>query len=59
MRKVCDVGIRRSLAYLWIDIVPIVPGRFLGFAQPEGEVHILSPGNAVACSGCYFTIILT
>ncbi|KDR75797.1 hypothetical protein GALMADRAFT_97687 [Galerina marginata CBS 339.88] len=34
-----------------LDIVPIVPGRFLGFAHPHGEVHILSPGNAVACSG--------
>jgi Lipase (class 3) len=33
------------------DIVPIVPGRFLGFAHPHGEVHITSPGNAVACPG--------
>ncbi|TFK44798.1 alpha/beta-hydrolase [Crucibulum laeve] len=33
------------------DIVPIVPGRFLGFSHPHGEVHIISPGNAVSCSG--------
>ena len=33
------------------DIVPIVPGRFLGFQHPHGEVHILSPGHAVSCSG--------
>ncbi|TFY75768.1 hypothetical protein EWM64_g8245 [Hericium alpestre] len=33
------------------DLVPIVPGRFLGFEHPKGEVHIVSPGNAVACSG--------
>jgi len=33
------------------DIVPIVPGRFLNFAHGQGEVHILGPGNAVACSG--------
>ncbi|KAL0946173.1 hypothetical protein HGRIS_012436 [Hohenbuehelia grisea] len=33
------------------DIVPIVPGRALNFAHPHGETHILSPGNAVACSG--------
>ncbi|KAH9922812.1 alpha beta-hydrolase [Epithele typhae] len=33
------------------DMVPIVPGRFLGFSHPKGEVHITSPGNAVACSG--------
>lgn len=33
------------------DEVPIVPGRFLGFAHPHGEIHILSPGNAVSCPG--------
>ncbi|EPQ54752.1 alpha/beta-hydrolase, partial [Gloeophyllum trabeum ATCC 11539] len=33
------------------DIIPIVPGRFLGFQHPAGEIHIVSPGNAVACSG--------
>lgn len=33
------------------DVVPIVPGRFLGFGQVHGEVHLVSPGNAVACSG--------
>ncbi|KAI0061474.1 alpha/beta-hydrolase [Artomyces pyxidatus] len=34
-----------------IDLIPILPGRFLGFEHPHGEVHILSPGNAVLCSG--------
>ncbi|KAJ8461787.1 hypothetical protein ONZ45_g18174 [Pleurotus djamor] len=33
------------------DLIPIVPGRFLGFAHPHGEVHIVSPGNAVSCPG--------
>ncbi|OJT09887.1 Lipase [Trametes pubescens] len=33
------------------DLVPIVPGRFLGFQHPHGEIHIVSPGNAVACAG--------
>jgi len=33
------------------DVIPIVPGRFLGFAHPAGEVHIVSPGNAVSCPG--------
>ena len=33
------------------DLVPIVPGRFLGFEHPSGQVHIISDGNAVACSG--------
>ncbi|EJF63436.1 alpha/beta-hydrolase [Dichomitus squalens] len=31
------------------DLVPIVPGRFLGFQHPHGEIHIISPGNAVSC----------
>ncbi|KIY62159.1 alpha/beta-hydrolase [Cylindrobasidium torrendii FP15055 ss-10] len=33
------------------DLIPIVPGRGLGFAHPEGEVHIIDDGDAVACSG--------
>ncbi|KAI0670760.1 alpha/beta-hydrolase [Trametes maxima] len=33
------------------DLIPIVPGRFLGFQHPEGEIHIVSPGNAVSCAG--------
>ncbi|ETW81949.1 Lipase, class 3 [Heterobasidion irregulare TC 32-1] len=33
------------------DLVPIIPGRFLGFAHPHGEVHIVEPGNAVSCPG--------
>ena len=39
------------LSTLVSDVIPILPGRFLGFAHPHGEVHIISPGNAVACSG--------
>ena len=31
------------------DPVPTVPPRFLGFQHPHGEVHIVSPGNAVSC----------
>ncbi|KAH9166731.1 alpha/beta-hydrolase [Lactarius sanguifluus] len=32
------------------DPVPIVPGRFMGFAHPAGEVHIRDAGGAwVAC----------
>jgi len=33
------------------DLVPIVPGRFLGFVHPQGEIHLISAGNAVACAG--------
>ncbi|KAG1885084.1 alpha beta-hydrolase [Suillus subluteus] len=33
------------------DIVPIVPGRFMGFSHVQGEVHILSNGDAVQCPG--------
>lgn len=33
------------------DPVPIVPGRFLGYAHPAGEVHIQDSGAWVACPG--------
>ncbi|KAK0504705.1 alpha beta-hydrolase [Armillaria luteobubalina] len=33
------------------DLIPILPGRGLGYAHPEGEIHILQPGSAVACPG--------
>jgi hypothetical protein len=35
------------------DIVPIVPGRSLGFQHPHGEIHFLSDTSGVACSGEY------
>ncbi|GJE98300.1 lipase [Phanerochaete sordida] len=33
------------------DPIPIVPGRFLGFQHVHGEIHIVSPGDAVSCPG--------
>ncbi|KAH8828427.1 lipase [Flagelloscypha sp. PMI_526] len=33
------------------DLVPILPGRFLGFAHVSGEVHIKDDNSWVACSG--------
>ena len=33
------------------DPVPIVPGRFLGFVHPAGEVHIQDSGSWDACPG--------
>ena len=33
------------------DFFPIVPGQSMGFLHPHGEIHIVAPGNAVACSG--------
>ncbi|CAK5266337.1 unnamed protein product [Mycena citricolor] len=35
------------------DLVPIVPGRFLGFSHPKGEIHIVddSTQKVVACPG--------
>ena len=33
------------------DLVPIIPGRFLGFVHPKGEVHIQNSGDWVTCSG--------
>ncbi|EKM49514.1 uncharacterized protein PHACADRAFT_265032 [Phanerochaete carnosa HHB-10118-sp] len=34
-----------------LDPIPIVPGRFLGFSHVHGEIHIVSPGDAVSCPG--------
>ncbi|KAI0339402.1 alpha/beta-hydrolase [Trametopsis cervina] len=33
------------------DVVPILPGRFLGFVQASGEVHIEESGDLVSCPG--------
>ncbi|KIJ04754.1 hypothetical protein PAXINDRAFT_21952 [Paxillus involutus ATCC 200175] len=33
------------------DPVPIIPGRFLGFVHPSGEVHIQDSGEWKACPG--------
>jgi predicted lipase len=33
------------------DPVPILPGKFLGYVHPSGEVHIQDSGSWVACSG--------
>jgi len=33
------------------DVVPILPGRFLGFEHPHGEVHIQDSGEWDACAG--------
>ena len=33
------------------DPIPIVPGRFLGFQHPRGEIHIKSGEEAYACTG--------
>lgn len=33
------------------DLVPIVPGRFLGYHHPSGEVHITESGSWVSCPG--------
>ncbi|KAF8304995.1 alpha/beta-hydrolase [Clavulina sp. PMI_390] len=33
------------------DPIPVVPGRFLGFHHPSGEIHIEDNDSFVACSG--------
>ncbi|KAF4612438.1 hypothetical protein D9613_004374 [Agrocybe pediades] len=33
------------------DLVPILPGRFLGFHHPSGEVHIMDNNQWVSCPG--------
>lgn len=44
----------RSSTYVDIrkDLVPILPGRFLGFHHPSNEIHIQSSdGSFVSCPG--------
>jgi hypothetical protein len=31
--------------------VPILPGRFLGFHHPTGEIHIQADNSWVSCPG--------
>ena len=33
------------------ETIPIVPFQEWGYQHPKGEVHLISPGHAVACSG--------
>jgi len=33
------------------DLVPILPGEFLGFVHPSGEVHIMDSNQWVSCPG--------
>lgn len=35
------------------DPVPILPGMFLGFHHPSGEIHIQDSGAWDACPGLY------
>ncbi|KAH9950599.1 Alpha/Beta hydrolase protein [Amylocystis lapponica] len=34
-----------------LDPIPTVPGRFLGFQHPAGEIHIVKDNEAVSCPG--------
>ena len=33
------------------DPIPILPGRFLGYVHPSGEVHIEDSGEWASCPG--------
>lgn len=33
------------------DLVPILPGRFLGYRHPSGEIHIRGSGTWMSCPG--------
>ena len=35
------------------DMFPTIPGMFLGFVHPAGEVHIQDSGEWVTCPGQY------
>lgn len=40
------------------DPVPTVPGRFLGFTHPSGEIHIQDSGSWDACPGASLSLSL-
>lgn len=40
------------------DIIPIVPGRLLGFSHVIGEIHIIQPDDAVECPGRHITLLI-
>jgi hypothetical protein len=33
------------------DPIPTVPGRFLGFSHPSGEIHLVDDGPILKCAG--------
>ena len=35
------------------DPIPILPGMFLGYVHPSGEVHIEDSGEWAACPGAF------
>jgi predicted lipase len=39
------------------DPVPILPGMFLGFVHPAGEVHIEDSGEWANCPGMYCLLL--
>jgi len=39
------------------DFVPIIPGEFLGYTHPAGEVHIQDSGAWLACPGWFFFLL--
>jgi hypothetical protein len=39
------------------DPIPIVPGRFLGFHHPSGEIHIQDSGAWDACPGAFLLLL--
>lgn len=40
------------------DLVPILPGRFLGFHHTSGEVHIQDSGSWTVCPGEWDTVCI-
>ena len=40
-------------------MIPILPGRGLGSAHPEGEIHIVDDATWVKCPGTYRCINIT
>ncbi|EJC99947.1 alpha/beta-hydrolase [Fomitiporia mediterranea MF3/22] len=39
------------------DPIPIIPGRFLGFQHPQGEIHIQESGEWKACPDGHYPFL--
>lgn len=53
MRKISfqSYQVSTSINLIQPILIVMILGRFLGYQHPAGEIHLLSPGNAVACAG--------
>jgi hypothetical protein len=61
-KRVCIYGHRRFNSlycnFTTQDLVPILPGKFLGYHHASGEIHIRESEEWVECPGRLFLVVL-